>query len=111
MYRANLPVGELYKQLDKYKGWRVKYTGSVLSIQTLPSNLTFIQLTVDPPMGDPAGEDVVDVATSIDCTGIIENSRITVWGEPDSTTTITNSYGGQVDQPMLGGVYIQKLGD
>ena len=105
-YRGDVDVRELYKNIDKYHDWKLYYEGSVLSIQS-DSSGTLVQVRVYYGSG-VLDDKVIDVYfdTSVPTDGIYEDTNVAVWGRPVKMFTITNAYGGQVDQPLLSGDYI-----
>ena len=104
-YRGDVDVRDLYKNIDKYLGWKLTYAGNVLTIRG-DSSGTVVQLKV----GRVNDYQVIDLfyPVSVSTDGIYEDSFITVWGRPIQMYTITNALGGQVDQPLLFGDYISK---
>ena len=107
-YRGDVDVRELYKDITKYHGWKLFYTGTVLSISAAGTS-TFVQVKV--PYGSGVLDtEVIDLSfnASVSTDGIYEGTNVVVWGRPVSMFTITNAYGGKVDQPLLAGDYIEK---
>jgi len=106
-YRGDVDVRDLYKDVAKYHDWKLTYAGTVLTIYSDSTSGTLVQVKV------AYGSGILDTKVidlhydpSVDVSGIYENSSVVVWGYPISMFTITNSYGGQVSQPLLGGDYI-----
>jgi len=103
-------VRDLYKNLEQYRDWKLYYEGTVLSI-TVAGGAPVIQLEV---FYGPGATDfkVLDYVLNAGTptAGIYEGTRVGIWGRPGSMTTITNVYGGRVDQPLLHGDYIATLG-
>jgi hypothetical protein len=107
-YRGDIDVRDLYKNIDKYIDWKLTYAGHVLNLEGISAG-TWLQLTVQ--YGATAYEtEIIDFVfpTSVSMDGIYENTYVTVWGRPYEMTTITNMYGGPVDQPLFVGDYISK---
>ena len=107
-YRGDVDVRDLYKNIEKYKDWKLTYAGHVLTIKGADYG-TWLQLTVQ--YGATSFDtEVIDFVfpQGISMDGIYEDSYVTVWGRPYETTTITNLYGGPVDQPLFVGDYISK---
>ncbi len=108
-YRGDVDVRELYKNIDRYYDWKLRYTGTVLTIMS-DSSGTLVQVRV-PYGGDLLDYKVIDVIydSTVDTSGIYEDSKVTIWGRPIKMFTITNAYGGQVDQPLLAGDFIERV--
>jgi hypothetical protein len=107
-YRGDVDVRELYKNIGNYLDWKLTYSGSVLTISS-DSNGTLVQVEV--PYGSGLLDTkVVDVVfdASVSTDGIYEDTNVVIWGRPLQMFTITNAMGGQVDQPLLAGDYIEK---
>ncbi|MDI3341194.1 MAG: hypothetical protein QJR03_11765 [Sphaerobacter sp.] len=109
LYRPDVDVRELYKNVMKYYDWKLYYEGEVLSIFS-NSDGTLLQLKVWYGAGFLDYEVIiVTYDAAVDTTGIYEDSRVAIWGRPLMMFTITNAYGGKVDQPLLAGDYLQPL--
>jgi hypothetical protein len=99
-------VRDLYKNIAQYHDWKLTYAGTVLTISSDTSG-TLVQVTVSYGPG-ALDTKVIDVIydTTVDTTGIYEDTNVVVWGRPINMFTITNVYGGKVDQPLLAGDFI-----
>ncbi len=106
-YRSDLGVRELYKNVDTYKGWKLFYEGTVLTIFA-DSSGTQVQVKVF------YGSGVLDYKvillwydSHVSTNGIYEDSSVAVWGRPVEMYSFENAYGGTVSQPLFAGDYIE----
>ena len=111
-YRADVDVRDLYKDLGAYRDWKLYYEGQVLLISNPSSGGSFIQVQV--PYGPGVLDNKVIIAVAqpnskIDTTGIYEKTRVGVGVRCLQWFTITNAYGGKVDQPLCSADFIEKL--
>lgn len=101
---------QLSKGAENYKGRKLYYRGSVISIFT-QNGETQMQIQVDRgPNSVPALQDIIFVETLVDCSSVEVGDGVAVWGRVAKTVTITNTFGGQVDQPLLIGDYVEETG-
>jgi|GEM_PF-741506 len=109
LYRSDVDVRDLYKNVEAYYQWKLRFEGEVLTIRS-DSTATMIQVQVPYGSGFLETETIIVLyEPPIDTTGIYERTRVAVWGRPITMFSFTNALGGRVSQPLLEGDYIQKL--
>ena len=106
-YRGDIDVRELYKDITKYHRWKLTYVGTVLTIYS-GADSTYLQVMVS------YGPSILDYKViqltydeSVNMDGIYEESKVVVWGYPLGMLPFINRNGAKIDQPLLGGDFIE----
>lgn len=113
LYRADLDVRELHKNLDAYRDWKLTYEGEVLSIEENRDAVAMqVKVWYGPGLLD--WEAIVVYydkrEVDVDTAGIYEGTRVRVWGRPLTMFEGTNAFGGTIRQPLLIGDYLERIG-
>ena len=112
LYRGDLDVRELHKNLVAYRNWKLTYEGEVLSIEE-DSNAVAMQVKVWYGPGLLDWEAIVVYydkhEVPVDTTGIYEGTRVRIWGRPVTMFEGTNAFGGTIRQPLLVGDFLERI--
>jgi hypothetical protein len=112
LYRGDLDVRELHKNLDAYRDWKLTYEGEVLTIEE-DSDAVAMQVKVWYGPGLLDWEAIVvdydKCEVQVDTTGIYEGTRVRIWGRPVTMFEGTNAFGGTIRQPLLVGDFLERI--
>jgi hypothetical protein len=97
-------VRSAYQEIDardliinpgSFEGKKIVVRGTVFNVQ-IDGGVTFLQIWID-----GGNYDAVVVGFLGETSGIYEGTYVTIYGEGKGSTTITNAYGAQIDQPLV----------
>ena len=100
---------ELYKNVTKYKDWKLTYTGTVLTIFS-DTNGSQVQVSVSYDPSNPYLTDniVLFYGAGVDTSAILEGDHVVVWGRPFGMLSFQNALGATLQNPEFNGDYITK---
>lgn len=111
-YRGDVNVHDLFMDINKYLGWKLTYTGTVLDVESgINGGPATVLVAVPYGPGSADSEWVIgDYANAADLAEVTAGSQVVLWGRPQQLVRFTNAYGGPMFEILFDFDFIQKVG-